>query len=688
MVALIGLGSLGGFGGSDGGGKAGKTAGKAAKPVDINKTLARSAQYIKEVRTWVSLSTPLAHNHPFTPTRTRTPQGKYKRAAIMLERAVEQHPDSTNAWLNLGIARRKGDGAAGVLPAVTAFRKASVLAPTSAEPVAYMASALSCTKELTEAREAAFRALAIEPKRVDALVLGSKLTNFSDPDQTAAGEALVDKMRSILAANDAALDRQREKEEKKQEMQESQEGDGTGSVPEEESPEQEEADSPQDRDLLSPSEEVRLRFGLFKALDELDEPSAAARQLVAANMLKMDLQALLSGSKRPVWGKEATLNLLVTLIMAFPPVGGTEHEDGTTLEAGEAEEVSNENCTALGAPRSLSIVGLPRSGSTLLQHMLAAHPAIAAGDEYTLLGESIQTVVQAKVKAKSGTADQVEVLRDPEAALEIQTRYHKGLAAAAGIDQEDKKKQKDTAATWFSKGKGKSEKPQFVIDKQLSNAWWLGTLGPCDRAIALERDDMDVGFSSFKTDFSSPGYEFTYDQEELGWRIRLTRFILDHWRVALPENRLLRLRYSDLIRDPEATMRRTLDFLGLEFHEDCTHPEKSDMVVATASSLQLRQPIDTAHPQLYSGHWQRYASVLEPLMLSLAAADEWLKTNILGITSGSADGQEEPEGATGEDPPSSSSASSSSSSPAVEENTQEGVGAGAAQQPESLGSEL
>lgn len=58
--------------------------------------------------------------------------------------------------------------------------------------------------------------------------------------------------------------------------------------------------------------------------------------------------------------------------------------------------------------------------------------------------------------------------------------------------------------------------PSYIIDKQMSNTWWLGTAPPCAKVIIMERDGMDVGYGNFKTLYSSTGYEFTYNQTELG----------------------------------------------------------------------------------------------------------------------------------------------------------------------------
>ena len=137
-------------------------------------------------------------------------------------------------------------GADGVFPAARAFQEAADLEPKpkTADVLGHLASTLACTPRLEEARKAALKALAVEPSRVDTLSLATRLTNFTDRNQTAAGEALMQKLLQLIKQRETAL---------------------------------------------TPGEEAAVRFSLFKALDEIGEVTAASRQLEAANAVKEEV---------------------------------------------------------------------------------------------------------------------------------------------------------------------------------------------------------------------------------------------------------------------------------------------------------------------------------------------------------------------------------------------------------------
>lgn len=99
--------------------------------------------------------------------------------------------------------------------------------------------------------------------------------------------------------------------------------------------------------------------------------------------------------------------------------------------------------------------------------------------------------------------------------------------------------------------------------------------------------------------------------------------MLQWWKEVLPPDMVITLAYEDLVKDPEASMRRVFSFLDVPFEPLSLHPEQQAAVITTASAVQLRAPLTTG----YLGHWRHYASALEDLMRSMAAARGFLLYN-------------------------------------------------------------
>jgi hypothetical protein len=155
------------------------------------------------------------------------------------------------------------------------------------------------------------------------------------------------------------------------------------------------------------------------------------------------------------------------------------------------------------------------------------------------------------------------------------------------------------------------------IDKMPNNFSHVGliqVLLPKAVIVDVRRHPMDSCFSSYKQYFAE-GQSFSYDLEDLGRYYQCYLKLMDHWDAVLP-GKVLQVGYEDLVRHPEANIRRLLQHCGLEFEPACLAFHETKRPVRTASAEQVRQP-------LYSsgvGYWKNFAAQLEPLRAALGGS--------------------------------------------------------------------
>ncbi|MFI4933805.1 MAG: tetratricopeptide repeat-containing sulfotransferase family protein [Caulobacterales bacterium] len=249
-----------------------------------------------------------------------------------------------------------------------------------------------------------------------------------------------------------------------------------------------------------------------------------------------------------------------------------------------------------GAPRAdpIFILGLPRSGSTLLEQILASHSAVEGTQELA----DIQRIV-------------LELQgRDPDP---DNSRYP---AALADMTAEDFRRlgEKYLADTQVYR----TGKP-FFIDKMPNNFRHIGLIHlmlPNAKIIDARREPMACSFSNLKQLFAQ-GQEFTYSVGDIARYYRTYLELMRHWDGALP-GRILRVRHEDVIDDLEGSVRRMLDYCGLAFEPACVAFHKTERSVRTPSSEQVRQPIFRDGLD----QWKKYEPWLGPLKLALGDALE------------------------------------------------------------------
>ncbi len=244
-----------------------------------------------------------------------------------------------------------------------------------------------------------------------------------------------------------------------------------------------------------------------------------------------------------------------------------------------------------GSPRAdpIFIVGLPRAGSTLIEHILASHSQVEGTME---LADIPRMVHQLQGREHSERAP-----RYPAVLAELPA----GEALRLG--------EKYLADTQVYR----SGKP-FFIDKMPNNFRHLGLIHlilPNARVIDARREPMPCCFSNFKQLFAS-GQEFTYSLEDIGRYYRAYLELMAHWEQVLP-GKILRVQHEAVVDDLESSVRRILEFLGLPFEPGCLEFYKTERSVRTASSEQVRQPIFREGVD----QWRNFEPWLGPLKTAL-----------------------------------------------------------------------
>jgi tetratricopeptide (TPR) repeat protein len=232
------------------------------------------------------------------------------------------------------------------------------------------------------------------------------------------------------------------------------------------------------------------------------------------------------------------------------------------------------------------IVGMPRSGSTLIEQILSQHSRVHGAGEI----KDVIRLVSDLSSRFGGTETYPECLSKMDAAM-AREFAEKHLAQLTSRDS--------SAAR--------------VTDKMLDNFFHLGllaTLFPRSRVIHCKRDPRDVCLSCYFQFFR--GLRFTWDLEDLGRCHRDYERIMAHWNAVLPIP-MLEVVYEDVVADLEAESRRIVAFCGLEWEDRCLRFHENDRKVHTMSRVQVRQPIYKSS----IGRWRRYEAQLEPLLRAL-----------------------------------------------------------------------
>ncbi|WP_445530152.1 sulfotransferase [Yunchengibacter salinarum] len=324
------------------------------------------------------------------------------------------------------------------------------------------------------------------------------------------------------------------------------------------------------RDDLTVTDRVHLCFALGKGLEDRGDHADAFAYYERGNRLKRDQ----SRYRADQMDEELAAQKAICTPDLFEAKAGMGAED----------------------PDPIFIVGLPRAGSTLLEQILASHSQVDGTMELpNILALSHKLRGRERITQTSPyprvlhdlSADQI---RDLGERYIEDTRIHRGEAP-------------------------------FFTDKMPNNFRHLGFLHlilPNAKIIDARRHPMDCCFSGFKQLFAE-GQEFTYGLEEIGRYYRGYVDLMQHWDQVMP-GRILKVIHEDVVDDLEGQVRRILDFCGLPFEQACVDFHKTRRAVRTASSEQVRQPINRGGME----QWRPFEPWLDPLKQALGPAlDGW-----------------------------------------------------------------
>jgi tetratricopeptide (TPR) repeat protein len=318
-----------------------------------------------------------------------------------------------------------------------------------------------------------------------------------------------------------------------------------------------------DPSARNPEESIALQFALAKAYADRNDPERSFRHLIAGNALK----------RRHVRYDEAeSLALFERIRTVF------------TADLFERKAGSGDPC-----PVPVFVVGMPRSGTTLVEQILASHSKVFGAGEREDLGATI-------------------------AGFEAN-----GEAFPERVRRLSSQELRQFGSNYIGAIRASFPTAERIVDKMPINFLYVGLIHLAlanARIIHVRRDPIDTCFSCFSMLFVGD-QPYTYDLGELGRYYRAYEALMAHWRQVLPPGVMIEVRYEDIVDDLQGQAAAMVGHCGLAFEESCIAFHETRRPVRTASSTQVRQPIYRSSV----GRWRAYEHLLQPLRQVLEASD-------------------------------------------------------------------
>ena len=272
-----------------------------------------------------------------------------------------------------------------------------------------------------------------------------------------------------------------------------------------------------------------------------------------------------------------------------------EHRHDQIIEVFDREFLERNAGAGDESPAPIFIVGLPRSGSTLIEQVLASHSQVEGTQELPTLTHLVSTIGRYRRDRQ----------HYPYAVRDLKAKNFRAYG----------RQYLEEAATYRF-----TDKPYFTdkLPNNFSHVGLIHLILPNAKVINARRHPFDSCLSAYKQLFGK-GQNFTYDMTELADYYRKYHETMQHWHRVLP-GKVLDIHYEEMVKDLETQVRRILEHCGLPFEEGCLRFHETDRAVKTASSEQVRQPIYTRalgywrHFEKHLGIWQeQLADILDEL---------------------------------------------------------------------------
>jgi tetratricopeptide (TPR) repeat protein len=457
--------------------------------------------------------------------------GDYNEAEEQFRRAIgikEKYPD---ALFNLGtLLRLQGKIVESEMP----LRRALKLKPAYVDAQIGLGATLTVLGRLDDAKAVIDKALKLEPRNVDALLAQGALRGRQG--QFAEAEALFRRALEIDPnASDAWVGLAG--------VRRMSSADGAGWL---------KGALASANSGLEPLSEARIRFAIGKYYDDTGDFARAFGSYQQAN------------------------ELMKTAAVAYDR-DARERFVGDLTRIYARESFSEAHKGGSDSKLPVLVVGMPRSGTSLVEQIIASHPAAKGAGEHRFWGQAFRRHAS---KLLQGSPDQR--LRS-----NLAEEYLSSLAERGG----------DALR---------------VVDKSTLNSDYLGivhSVVPNARMIYVQRDPVDTCLSCYFQDFP-PSLNFTLDMSDLAHYYREHHRLISHWRKALPPTSLLVVPYEQLVADQEKWTRRILDFIDLPWDARCLDYHLTESTVLTASYWQVRQTLYRSS----IGRWRNYEKFIGPLL--------------------------------------------------------------------------
>lgn len=330
---------------------------------------------------------------------------------------------------------------------------------------------------------------------------------------------------------------------------------------------------------VEPIEQVHLHYALGKAFEDVNELDTAFRHYETAGAKKRRIEKY----------DERASN---RMFQVMPQVVNAQTKKLHPQKGSESDV-------------PVFILGMPRSGTSLLEQILSSHPDVYGAGELKFLPPAVDNIRYGNNRINLG---------EPEPAFPY-----------------------DAEASWEARGdwyveklKGLADKPyKRIVDKMPGNFTLVGLIDavlPNAKIIHSRRHPVEVCLSNYRIHFAE-GQFWSYNQRELGRYYRRYWDLMKHWREQFPDA-MLEVRYEDNVADVEGQARKIIDYLGLPWHEGVLEFYNADRPVKTASASQVRKPIYTTS----TNRWRKFEKYLQPLLEELGPVVEEYEAEIAHLT--------------------------------------------------------